>query len=186
MFKRKSKTRLLTKIKSWFWPSIGWKKYMRYLLLRLSRLGSTPRSVAAGVACGVAISFTPFVGLHFVLAGITAFLCRGNVLASAFGTAAGNPWTFPFIWYAVYHTGRFFTGAQGGTDVSFLQVFEKGIHALLSFDFSEFAVDVWPIFLPMLVGCVPYYIVVWAATYYLVKTALEKMKKNRAGKGKKA
>lgn len=186
MFKRKKKTGLLTKIKSWFWPSIGWKKYMRYLLLRLSRLGSTPRSIAAGVACGVAVSFTPFVGLHFVLAAISAFLCRGNILASALGTAAGNPWTFPFIWYAVYHTGRLFTGISGQEDISFLHVFEKGIHALLSFDFSEFASDVWPVFLPMLIGCIPYYIAVWIITYYLVKKALEKMQKNRSEKGKAA
>lgn len=70
----------------------GWRRYEKRMLARLSRLGGTPYSIAAGVACGVAVSFTPFVGLHFVLAVATAWLVRGNVLAGMLGTAAGNPY----------------------------------------------------------------------------------------------
>ena len=29
---------------------------------------------------------------------------------SAIGTAVGNPWTFPFIWAAIYRTGAFILG----------------------------------------------------------------------------
>ena len=65
----------------------GWRRYEKRMLARLSRLGGTPYSIAAGVACGVAVSFTPFVGLHFVLAVATAWLVRGNVLAGMLGTA---------------------------------------------------------------------------------------------------
>lgn len=172
MFKRKQKPTFLQRLKSYMWPTIGWRKYLQYLGLRLSRLGSSPKSIAMGMACGVAISFTPFVGLHFVLAAITAFLCRGNVLASALGTAAGNPWTFPFIWVSVFYTGRWFLGVTGEMRVSFLSVFEKAMHALITFDFSGFASDVWPVFFPMLIGCIPYYIVVWLVTYYVVKHAM--------------
>ena len=182
MFKRRNKPTLTTRIKSWFWPTIGWKKYMHYLLLKLSRLGSSPYSLAAGVACGVAISFTPFVGFHFVLAAITAFLCRGNILAAAFGTAAGNPWTFPFIWVSVFYSGRWFLGQDGAVQVSFLKVFEKSMRAILSFDFSTFASDVWPVFFPMLVGCIPFYIVSWLLTFYLVKNALQSLPKRKGPK----
>lgn len=180
MFKRREKLSFWHKVKTWFWPSIGWKKYMRYLLLRLSRIGSSPYSLAAGVACGSAISFTPFVGLHFVLAAITAFLCGGNILASALGTAMGNPWTFPIIWVSVYYTGRWFLGEDGAIDFSFLDVFEKGMRALMSFDFSNFVSDVWPVIWPMMVGCIPYYIVVWALTYYITKKALMGLKKKKS------
>ena len=179
MFRRREKPTIAQKIKSCFWPSIGWKKYMRYLLLRLNRMGSSPYSIAAGVACGSAISFTPFVGLHFVLAAITAFFCGGNILASALGTAMGNPWTFPIIWVSVYYTGRWFLGEDGTVNFSFLDVFEKGMHALVSFDFSDFVTDVWPVVWPMLVGCVPYYIVAWFITYYVVKKALLGLRKNK-------
>ncbi|MDO4184615.1 MAG: DUF2062 domain-containing protein [Rhodospirillales bacterium] len=181
MFKRKQKPTFLQRLKSYVWPTIGWKKYVKYLGLRLSRLGNSPRAIAAGVACGVAVSFTPFVGLHFVLAAITAFLCRGNVLASALGTAMGNPWTFPIIWVSVFYTGRWFLGYDGTMNVSFLHVFEKSMHAIISFDFSGFASDVWPVFFPMLVGCIPYYIVAWIVTYYLVKNGLLKIM-NKKGK----
>ena len=184
VFRRKQKTTFLQRLRSYVWPTIGWKKYIQYLGLRLSRLGSSPESIAAGVACGVAVSFTPFVGLHFVLAAITAFLCRGNVLASALGTAAGNPWTFPFIWVSVFYTGRCFLGAEGAVNVSFLQVFEKSMHAIITFDFSGFASDVWPVFFPMLVGCVPYYIVAWVLTYYAVKHAMVRIVRKKNGVAK--
>ncbi len=182
MFKRRNKQTLLTRAKSWFWPSIGWGKYKQYLLLRLSRLGSTPYSIAAGVACGVAISFTPFVGLHFVLAAITAFLCRGNILASALGTAMGNPWTFPIIWVSVYYTGKWFLGIGVDKHVSFMQTFEKGMHALMSFDFSNFVTDVWPVIYPMMVGCIPYYIISWLLSYYIVWHALNHISKKKKQK----
>ena len=69
--------------------------------------------------------FTPFVGFHFVLAAITAWIVRGNILASAIGTAAGNPWTFPFIWVSVLYTGRKILGLEyaDAVNVNFETVF---------------------------------------------------------------
>lgn len=162
------------------WPEGGWQRYGKYLLLKLNRLKGTPKSIAAGVACGVAISFTPFVGFHFVLAAITAWIVRGNILASAIGTAAGNPWTFPFIWVSVLYTGRWFLGeGDNGAKVEFLKVFEKSFHALMTFDFRFFFSDIWPIVWPMMVGCIPFYIVSWGVSYYLVKKGLDKIAEAR-------
>lgn len=153
----------------------GLKRYGNYILARLSRLGGTPYSIAAGVACGVAVSFTPFVGFHFVLAAATAWIIRANVLAGALGTAAGNPWTFPFIWISVLYTGRFILGEHGRDDVEFAKVFSGAMHALITLDFSSFGRDVWPIVWPMMVGCIPFYIAAWGITYYVVKKSLEKI-----------
>lgn len=181
MFKRRKKVSFWTKLRNSIWPEGGWKRYGQYLMLRLHRLKGTPRSIAAGIACGVAISFTPFVGFHFVLAAITAFLVRGNILASALGTAAGNPWTFPFIWISVLYTGRRILGGHyhDAVRVDFLHFFEKGMHALMTFDFGLFFQDIWPILWPMMVGCIPYYIVSWFVSYYLVKSALENISRRR-------
>ena len=77
-------------------------KFGKKVLIRLKRLQGTPYSIATGFACGVAISFTPFIGFHMILAALTAWLIRGNIIASAIGTIVGNPWTFPFIWLAVF------------------------------------------------------------------------------------
>ncbi len=179
MFRRRQHQTRLQKIKNLFWPATGWKSYGRYITARLSRLNGTPYSVAAGVACGVAISFTPFVGFHFVLAAATAWLIRGNIVASAFGTIAGNPWTFPFIWISVLYSGRWMLGEDVTQKVDFTRVFEKSMHALITFDFSSFGQDVWPIIGPMLIGCIPFYILAWLISYFLVKRALDKMDKLR-------
>ena len=179
MVKRKKswKQRILNRL----WPKGGWKRLGRYLLLRLNRLKGSTRSIAAGVACGVAISFTPFVGFHFVLAAITAFFVKGNIVASALGTSAGNPWTFPFIWMSVLFTGRHILGGDyaAGGKVVFIPLFEKATHALLTFDFKDFAADVWPILWPMIVGCIPFYFAAWFVSYYLVKKALDRLKNKR-------
>ena len=50
----------------------------------------TSGSIAIGVASGVAASFLPFIGLHFLIAALIALLLRGNVLASAIGIAGGT------------------------------------------------------------------------------------------------
>lgn len=184
MFKHRAKQTLFEKFCNVFWPSVGWKHYVKYLFLRLSRLKGSPRSLAVGIACGVAISFTPFVGFHIVLAAITAFLLRGNVLASALGTVAGNPWTFPFIWISILYTGRKILGAAAVAKVDFMQFFKNLMHALMTFDFSLFFSDIWPILWPMMVGCIPYYIVSWFITYFFVKSALENINSYRKNKMK--
>ena len=143
MFKRREKLSWKKRLSGYLWPQGGWKRYGQFILLKLHRLGGTPRSIAAGFACGAAISFTPFVGFHMILAAATAFLLRGNIIASAVGTVVGNPWTFPFIWISVLYTGRLMLGETGAGKIEFAHVFEKSFHALMTLDFSSFGKDVW-------------------------------------------
>jgi uncharacterized protein (DUF2062 family) len=95
------------------WPRTGWRRAFAYYLKRLTRLSGTPHNIAAGVACGVAISFTPLIGLHIVLGCLLALMVRGNFLAVVVGTLVGNPWTFPFLWVASYEVGLFLLGGNG-------------------------------------------------------------------------
>lgn len=97
-------------MRGWFWPHIGWRRLGTYVVKRLTRLSGTPHSIAAGVACGVAISFTPFIGFHLLGGCALALLVRGNYLAAAVGTVVGNPWTFPLIWVATYKLGHLLLG----------------------------------------------------------------------------
>ena len=174
MFRRKKRLSRLQQMRNFVWPELGWRRYGRYLTTKLSRMGGSTREIAAGVACGVAISFTPFVGFHFVLAAASAWLMRANIMASALGTAAGNPWTFPFIWFSVLFCGRFMLGENVGEKVEFSRVFEGLMHSFITFDFSFFSRDVWPVVRPMMVGCIPFYVVVWILTYGLTKRGLDK------------
>ena len=89
---------------------MGWRRLGIYLARRLTRLPGTPHSIAAGFACGTAISFTPFLGLHTVLSVLLAFLVRGNYLAAVVGTLVGNPWTFPFLCVASIKLGHVLLG----------------------------------------------------------------------------
>ena len=166
---------MVTKIKNYF--VLLYKK----MLLKLKSLHGTPYSIAAGFACGVAISFTPFIGFHLILAAITAWIVRGNIVSSAIGTLIGNPWTFPFIWIAVLSTGHFLLGDFLSSDhVNFIGTFDSAIRSLLTCDFRGFGRDAWPIFFPMLIGCIPYYIVAWFISFKLIKITLDKVAQKRA------
>lgn len=156
-----------------------WSKQKRYWLAKIKRLKGTPQSVAKGIACGVAVSFTPFVGAHFVLAMSSAWILRGNVVAAALGTAFGNPWTFPFIWISVLYTGKKMLGRgyEGIADVNFTTLFSNAFKAVVNFDFSVFWSDIWPILYPMIVGCVPYVLISWWLSYIPIRNILEKRKR---------
>ena len=156
-----------------------WDKQKRYWLAKIKRLKGTPSSVASGIACGVAVSFTPFVGAHFVLAMSSAWVLRGNIVAAALGTAFGNPWTFPFIWLSVLYTGKIILneGYEGIADVNFVKVFSKAFDALVNLDFGVFWADVWPILHPMIIGCIPYVLISWWLSYVMIKNILEKRRK---------
>ena len=175
MFMRREKKEAYKKVLSFIWPENGWKRYNKYVLLRLKRLKGTTNSISKGVACGVAVSFTPFIGAHFVLAAIFSWLVRGNILASAIGTAMGNPWTFPFIWVSTLFIGRSLLGCNVNEPVEFVKIFQKTMNILVTFNFSVFVEDVWPIIFPMIIGSVPLVVVSWLLTYYILKNALKKV-----------
>lgn len=86
---------------------MGWGRALSYIKHRLIRLPDTTRSIAIGLAVGTAVSFSPLMGTHLLQGAVLAFLLRGNLFASFIGTAAGNPWTFPFIWWASFSLGTY-------------------------------------------------------------------------------
>lgn len=132
------------------------------ILRKLDSLKGTPREIANGFATGVAMSFTPFVGFHLLLSLAVARLAGQNGIAAALGTIAGNPWTFPLIWYITLHIGLFVLGADAPQlPVGFKALFTELFHTVIGLDFSAFLEDIWPVFYPMLIGSIPLYIVVW-------------------------
>ena len=168
MFRRREKPSLSRRVTSVLWPSIGWRRWLIYLKHRLGRLPGTPYSIAAGFACGAAISFTPFVGFHFFLGGIWAWILRANILASVIGTAVGNPWTFPFIWIWLYTLGHWMGAGNADTAAQSLEfeVFFTGMfNGVLMMDMGYLVEHVWPVLWPMLVGAIPTMLFVWFLFY---------------------
>ncbi len=172
MFLRRRKLALPERLRDFVWPRSGWRRFTRYAFHRMARLPGSPQSIAAGFAFGAAISFTPFVGLHFVLAAIMAWLARVNVVASAVGTAVGNPWTFPFIWIWVYELGIWMGGGNesaAAASLDFAGIFGAVLDALLSLNFAYLVEVAGPVLWPMLVGSIPTFVVVWLAFYFSIK-----------------
>ena len=110
MFRRRTTRTLIQLLREILWPSMGWSRALKYAWHRLKRLTASPHAIALGAAFGIFASFTPFMGLHILLAIALSYLFGGNILAAAFGTVTGNPVTFPLIWVAGYNVGVFLFG----------------------------------------------------------------------------
>jgi len=161
---------------------MGWSRTGNYWAHRVSRLPGSVYSIAAGFACGAAISFTPFVGIHILLGGLWAWLMRANIIASVIGTAVGNPWTFPFIWLWIYNFGvwlGFDSGGKHDQDLDFAALFGNASQAALKFDLTFLADTVWPVFGAMLLGGIPTAIITWFLFYYAIKHIIDTYRHSR-------
>jgi hypothetical protein len=153
------------------------KIYLR-ILQKLNNLAGTPESVAHGFATGSAMSFTPFVGFHLILSLFVAKVFKQNEVAAALGTLVGNPWSFPFIWYATFKIGNIVLKNDGiEAPADFKMFFNQLFHAILSMDFDAFFTEIWPVFYSMLIGSVPFFIVAWMISSYIMRKILIKSKK---------
>jgi uncharacterized protein (DUF2062 family) len=97
VFKRRNPKSYMRIVGESFWPHGGWKRAALYVVHRLRRLPDPAHRISRGIFVGVFISFTPFYGLHFLLAAALAWALRGNILAALLATFFGNPITFPII-----------------------------------------------------------------------------------------
>lgn len=164
------------KVRVWLWPRRNWSRSTRYVVFRLWRLRATPHAIALGCAIGVFASCTPFLGLHFILAGVLAWITRSSLLASALGTFFGNPLTFPFIWLGSYKLGSWALGENINADMIDLSggIFDR------SFD------QLWPLLKPMTVGGIPLGILIGSTAYFIVKKASESYHAKRIRKKERA
>jgi len=175
MFKRRTHQPVHHKVGNLIWPQIGFRRSVSYVWHRVGRLHGTPHSIAGGFAAGAAVSFTPFVGGHFVLAALLSGLTRSNIVAGLLGTVVGNPWTFPFIWIWTYELGRRMGAGNNLTgDPNFIAIFTDlpgvVVKALISFDLdSAYFDNVWAVLWPMMVGSIPTFFLVWLVFYLVLK-----------------
>lgn len=94
VFKRRDRRAIWQLVLDILWPRGGWVRAFEYVKHRVRRLPDTPEKIARGIWAGVFTAFTPFYGLHFVIAWLVALLMRGNILAALLGTFFGNPLTY--------------------------------------------------------------------------------------------
>jgi len=171
MFKRREKTNLLSRIREFIWPSTGWVRWARYHSHRVGRMKDSSYKVAAGIASGVAVSFTPFIGFHILLAVTLAYVIRGNILAAVVGTVIGNPWTFPFIFVLIYQVGAFISGADTSMPLSDILASDRL--------WGNPLVALEPVLTPMIHGGFIVAPIMWWATYVIARVLVEKYQVRR-------
>lgn len=175
LFRMRTPRTFWQRLKHFVWPKKGLKRGWHYIGHRVKRISAPPHVIALGFAAGVFASFTPFVGLHFIIAGLIAFVLGGNIVSSAFGTAVGNPLTFPFIWFTTYNVGAMLLGIHMREHVAIRP--PEGFFRLLFSDPARFWNDFWhmlePVILPMSIGALALGVPVAAVFYLMLKRVVE-------------
>ncbi|MEL6609520.1 MAG: DUF2062 domain-containing protein [Pseudomonadota bacterium] len=117
VFKRRDSRSWATVLRELVYPRGGWMRAFEYVKHRVRRLPDRPEKIARGIWAGVFTTFTPFYGLHFIVAGTIAFFMRGNVIAALLATFFGNPLTYVPIGIAALQTGHFLLGTRPRDDI---------------------------------------------------------------------
>lgn len=166
LFRRRKPEDFLSRLRLVVWPRRSFWRSAQYFAKRVLRLTATPHSIAAGVASGVFVSFTPFLGFHILMGAAIAWLIRGNVIASAIGaTVVGNPVTLPIMWGAALEIGRSILSGSHPGGIAPVDIGDVLAH----FDLSQ----LWgPIVMPLAVGSLPLGLSIALVFYGLTRWAV--------------
>lgn len=96
---------------------MGLMRLANYYKHRSIRIPAGEHSIAAGLAFGCAVSWTPTFGTHLLQCALFSWLARTNWIASFLGSAFGNPWTTPMLMLISYHVGKALFVATGHGDM---------------------------------------------------------------------
>ena len=139
---------------------------------RLLAIDDPPERTALAFSIGVFIAFSPFLGLHTILATVLAFLFRFNKIAIYTGTFVNNPFlTLVPIIIASYAVGAFILGRP-------LRIPDEGLELLknpriFSGDYYKLLfVQSWNIVWPFSVGAMTLSVVCSLLAYPLTLRAL--------------
>jgi uncharacterized protein (DUF2062 family) len=182
-------------IADFFWPKGGWARAFTYVKHRLHRLPDPPDRIARGIFAGVFTTFTPFYGLHFIVAGTLAMILRGNIPAALLGTFFGNPLTYVPIGVISLQTGHAVLGRHtlaedeisrslGGKFLDAGEDLKNNVLAIFSdhqADWHNLHVFYDEVFLPYMVGGIVPGIVTGLAAYYISLPVITAYQNRRKG-----
>ena len=172
---RRRRYNLWYALREWLWPSMGLMPMLRWFELRIKRNSNATKRTSMGVAIGVAVSFTPFFGLHMLLVFIFAKLLKGNFWIGVLATFVGNPWTFPFITFWTFSLGHFILGSNGRKGSLSSAPPLREIWNQLPYFWEHY---IWP----MTVGGAPTGVVVGVVTYFFVRGSIRRFQHMRIEK----
>ena len=140
---------------------------LRATLRRLLAIDDPPERTALAFSIGVFIAFSPFLGLHTIMATALAFLFRFNKIAIYSGTFVNNPFlTLVPIILASYAVGALFMGKPLALPAEGLQLL-KDPHLLTGDYWRRLFTHSWDVLLPFAVGGMALSVVCSLAAYPL-------------------
>ena len=121
---------------------------LRQIIIRsLSVVGDTPERTSLAFSVGVFLGFSPFLGLHTVLALLISLLFRFNKTAVLVGVFINNPWiVLPYYSLATW-VGIRLMGFPEGVSIG-----EIGFYDLFKAEFWYWAVTQWRLLIPAFIG----------------------------------
>ncbi|MEP4699653.1 MAG: DUF2062 domain-containing protein [Parasphingorhabdus sp.] len=176
------------------YPRGGWGRAFRYVTHRVRRLPDSPERIGRGIWAGVFAAFTPFYGLHFLIAFLIARVLQGNLLAALSSTFVGNPLTYVPIGVISLKSGHFLLGNrfEEGEHRSFVGKFADAWDDLQTNFVAMFtdATANWDglkifydeIFYPYMVGCLIPGAVFGTVAYYLTVPVIRAYQQRRRAK----
>ena len=118
---------------------------------RLLALDDPPERTALAFSIGVFVAFSPFLGLHTVLATSIAFVFRFNKLAIYSGTFINNPFTLVPIIVASYAIGALVLGRPLWISAEGVELLENP-HLLTADYYRKLFLESWQIVWPFTIG----------------------------------
>tara|TARA_E500000178_G_scaffold206275_1_gene203778 strand:- start:73 stop:660 length:588 start_codon:yes stop_codon:yes gene_type:complete len=187
-FGRRKKTDIFLFFKNSIKLLFSFKRTKKYILVNLKRMKGSSHEIAIGLACGISISFTPFLGLHALLALTLAWALRASMAAALIGTLFGNPWTFPFIWYFSYEIGKLFILENSSLTSQYLLpslkhemivlfILVKNIFLTTDYGLIKESFNTLNFIPTMALGSIPLVLISWFFSYFIFEGIINSYKK---------
>jgi uncharacterized protein (DUF2062 family) len=153
----------------------------RAALRRLLALDDPPERTALAFSVGVLIAFSPFIGLHTIMATVVALLFRFNKVAIYSGTFVNNPFlTLVPIILASYAVGAFLLGRPLALPAAGLELLRDP--RLFAADYwRELFRQFWGLLLPFAVGGLLLSVVCSLAAYPVTLKLLRANQRRKSG-----
>lgn len=157
---------------------------LRSTFRRLLTLDDPPERTALAFSIGVFIAFSPFLGLHTIMATLVAFLFRFNKIAVYGGTFINNPFlTLVPIIIASYAIGAIILGRPMRIPAEGIELLKEP-HLLTADYYRKLFREGWQIVWPFSVGAMALSIVcsliAYPVTSWLLRTRKARKEADKA------
>lgn len=168
LFKRREKEEFWSKARNLLWPRMGLRRLWYYYRHRTIRIPASEHSIAAGLAFGALVSWTPTFGTHLLQCAAFNWITKTSFPAAFIGSAWGNFITTPALMLISFHAGKLILATLGLDHL--VHHHPDGITEV-----TESSLEATQIFIPTLVGGYAMgtltFPLFYYPTYYMVKAA---------------